>query len=71
MFKKILSFLLDLNLLNLSIDGLYKAMGYQKRNSTYPQFTDHCFTGEYPIKPVDASDKDFMSNKMSFMSSKI
>ena len=55
----------------LSIDGLYKAMGYQKRNSTYPQFTDHCFTGEYPIKPVDASDKDFMSNKMSFMSSKI
>ena len=55
----------------LSIDGLYKAMGYQKRNSTYPQFTDHCFTGEYPVKPVDASDKDFMSNKMSFMSSKI
>ena len=54
----------------LSIDGLYKAMGYQKRNSTYPQFTDHCFTGEYPVKPVDASDKDFMSNKMSFMSSK-
>jgi amidophosphoribosyltransferase len=52
----------------LSIEGLYKSMGYQKRNSSYPQFTDHCFTGEYPIKPIDANDKDFISNKVSLMS---
>ena len=37
----------------LSIDGLYRAMGYEKRNSTYPQLTDHYFTGDYPVKPID------------------
>ena len=54
----------------LSIDGLYKSMGYEKRNSSYPQFTDHCFTGEYPIKPVDANDEDLDKNQLSYMSSK-
>ena len=33
----------------LSLEGTYKAMGCEKRNSQQPQFTDHCFTGEYPI----------------------
>ena len=33
----------------LSLNGTYKAMGCEKRNSETPQFTDHCFTGEYPI----------------------
>ena len=37
----------------LSIDGLYKAMGYDKRNNDYPQLTDHYFTGNYPIKIID------------------
>ena len=37
----------------LSIDGLYKALCGSTRNKLYPQFTDHYFTGEYPIKPVD------------------
>ena len=37
----------------LSIDGLYKAMGYEKRNNTYPQLTDHYFTGDYPIEIID------------------
>jgi len=54
----------------LSIEGLYKSMGYEKRNSSYPQFTDHCFTGDYPIKPIDATSKDFEKNHLSFMSSK-
>lgn len=53
----------------LSIEGLYKSMGYEKRNSSYPQFTDHCFTGEYPIKPIDANDKDFINDPPSLMSS--
>ena len=53
----------------LSIKGLYKSMGYEKRNSSYPQFTDHCFTGDYPIKPIDANNEDF-ENQLSFMSSK-
>ena len=41
----------SLNFLTLS--GLYKAMGFDKRNDNYPQLTDHYFTGDYPVKPVD------------------
>ncbi len=37
----------------LSLNGLYRAIGFDKRNNTYPQLTDHYFTGDYPIKPID------------------
>ena len=37
----------------LSLEGLYKALIGQRRNSNYPQFSDHYFTGDYPIKPSD------------------
>ena len=37
----------------LSLDGMYEALEKGKRNNTYPQFSDHYFTGEYPIKPSD------------------
>ena len=37
----------------LSLNGLYKAIGFEKRNETYPQLTDHYFTGDYPVKPID------------------
>ena len=40
----------------LSIDGLYNALIKEKRNGTYPQFSDHYFTGDYPIKPQDNLD---------------
>ena len=30
-------------------------MGCKKRNVNIPQFTDHCFTGDYPIVPIDKS----------------
>ena len=42
----------------LSIGGMYKAMGFEKRNETYPQLTDHYFTGEYPVKPIDILGDD-------------
>jgi len=52
----------------LSIEGLYKSMGHEKRNNAYPQFTDHCFTGEYPVEPLDANtSKD---NQITFLSAK-
>jgi len=54
----------------LSIEGLYKSMGYEKRNPSYPQFTDHCFTGEYPVEPVDANKNNFDNTRLSLMSSK-
>ena len=37
----------------LSLEGLYRALTGESRNSTYPQFSDHYFTGEYPVKPSD------------------
>ena len=37
----------------LSLNGMYKAIGFEKRNESYPQLTDHYFTGEYPVKPID------------------
>ncbi len=37
----------------LSLDGLYKAIGFEKRNETFPQLTDHYFTGDYPVELVD------------------
>ena len=37
----------------LSLDGTYRAMGYEKRDNVMPQFTDHCFTGEYPTQLID------------------
>jgi amidophosphoribosyltransferase len=40
----------------LSLEGLYKALEKGERNNLYPQFSDHYFTGEYPIKPADNLD---------------
>ena len=38
----------------LSLDGLYKSMGYNKgRNNDSPEYTDHCFTGDYPTNLND------------------
>ena len=37
----------------LSLNGLYKAIGFDNRNETYPQLTDHYFTGDYPVKPIN------------------
>jgi amidophosphoribosyltransferase len=37
----------------LSIEGLYRAMGENARDPLRPQFTDHCFTGDYPTSLTD------------------
>ena len=37
----------------LSLNGMYRAIGFDKRNENYPQLTDHYFTGDYPVKPID------------------
>jgi amidophosphoribosyltransferase len=45
----------------LSVDGIYRAMGYEGRDNENPQFTDHCFTGDYPTPLTDLSeDQDFV-----------
>jgi len=52
----------------LSVEGLYKAMGCKKRNVNIPQFTDHCFTGDYPIVPIDKSLDKSKFDQLSFLS---
>jgi amidophosphoribosyltransferase len=52
----------------LSVEGMYKAMGFDKRNETYPQLTDHYFTGEYPVEPIDELGDDKIT-QLSLLSS--
>ncbi len=40
----------------LSVDGLYKAMGHNRRDPDMPQFTDHYFTGDYPTPLTDREE---------------
>src|ERR1700752_2798976 len=42
----------------LSVDGIYKAMGHEARDPARPQFTDHCFTGEYPTPLTDRTGQE-------------
>ncbi len=37
----------------ISIDGLYQAMGEERRFNDAPQFCDACFTGDYPTVLTD------------------
>lgn len=37
----------------LTVDGIYRSMGYEGRDPVQPQFTDHCFTGDYPTPLTD------------------
>ena len=53
----------------LSIEGLYSALIGEKRNTNYPQFSDHYFTGDYPVKPQDNMN-NIRLKQLSLLSSK-
>ena len=53
----------------LSLAGVYKALIGKKRNNSYPQFSDHYFTGQYPIKPQDDLS-NIKLKQLSLLSSK-
>jgi amidophosphoribosyltransferase len=53
----------------LSLKGLYKALGIEKRNDAYPEFSDHYFTGDYPIEPYDALNEEKVT-QLSLLSGK-
>ncbi len=42
----------------ISVDGIYRAVGYEGRDDSCPQFTDHCFTGDYPTPLRDAEARE-------------
>ena len=50
----------------LSLDGLYKSMGHECRDNMNPQYTDHCFTGEYPTKLADR-DEGALASQLSLL----
>jgi amidophosphoribosyltransferase len=51
----------------LSVDGIYRAMGEKGRDPTRPQFTDHCFTGEYPTPLTDRTAQDATPRQLSLL----
>ena len=51
----------------LSIEGLYRALGYSERNDEMPQFTDHCFTGDYPTKLSDIEQIPDHTSQLSLL----
>ncbi len=40
----------------LSVEGVYRALGHERRDPDNPQFADHYFTGDYPTRLVDQDD---------------
>jgi len=53
----------------LSLEGLYKAIGFKERNKLHPQLSDHYFTGEYPVKPSDLLGEEKIT-QLSLLSGK-
>ena len=52
----------------VSVDGIYRAMGFEKRDPLRPQFTDHCFTGDYPTPLTDQTAQDASPRQLSLLS---
>ena len=50
----------------LSVGGMYKAMGLEARDNISPQFTDHCFTGDYPTPLADVEGAE-SAQQLSFL----
>jgi len=67
--KEICDYIKAKSLRFLSLDGLYSALIAEKRNPIYPQFCDHYFTGDYPIKPHD-NLKGIQIKQLSLLSGK-
>src|SRR5947207_2606388 len=51
----------------LSVDGIYRAMGEKGRDPVRPQFTDHCFTGDYPTPLTDRTAQDTAPRQLSLL----
>jgi amidophosphoribosyltransferase len=51
----------------LSVPGIYRAMGEKERNPVRPQFTDHCFTGEYPTGLTDRTAQEAPPRQLSLL----
>jgi amidophosphoribosyltransferase len=50
----------------ISMDGLYRAMGKERRDPAAPHFCDACFSGDYPIRLTDTT-KGVADGQLSFL----
>jgi amidophosphoribosyltransferase len=46
-------------------------MGYSGRDPVRPQFTDHCFTGDYPTPLTDLEGQDASPRQLSLLAEAI
>ena len=51
----------------LSVEGIYRAMGEPGRDPARPQFTDHCFTGDYPTPLTDRAAQAASPRQLSLL----
>ena len=51
----------------LSVEGIYRAMGFERRDPVRPQFTDHCFTGDYPTPLTDQTAQQHAPRQLSLL----
>jgi len=49
----------------LSLDGLYRALGFPGRDAGAPSFCDACFSGDYPIRLTDFAEDDNRTRTVS------
>src|SRR6185503_7771048 len=51
----------------LSVDGVSCDMRFERRDPERPQFTDHCFTGDYPTPLTDRNARDHSPRQLSLL----
>ncbi|MBV8919612.1 amidophosphoribosyltransferase [Bradyrhizobium sp.] len=51
----------------LSVDGMYRAMGFAGRDPANPKFADHCFTGAYPTHLTDQTQIEPQPRQLSLL----
>ncbi len=54
----------------ISTEGLYRALGEERRNDIRPQYCDACFTGDYPTRLTD-HDESSAVDQLSLLAERI
>ncbi len=54
----------------ISIEGMYKALGEERRNDIRPQYCDACFTGDYPTRLTDQDDTE-IEDQLSLLAERV
>ena len=55
----------------VSIEGLYKALGHDRRAEVRPQHCDACFTGDYPTTLTDQDELSPLTDQLSLLAERV